>query len=172
LFYEWGTPCRGKLIEILDPENTYIEPGKVYRAIIKIKGVKDGELTEDRAREMIANIISDVKKQYGGSLLALNITYVKIKDDEVVVDFYDDPGVPVVVYYIVLAIIAVIGLYLIVEGLDKICLILGQFIEKLPKVPEMPKWFWYVLGVVGIGLGLSLIGIGIKRIITSFRFRR
>jgi len=138
------------------PEDTIIEPGKIYRAVV----IFEKEITDEQAVDALEEALRSIKSDYPG----INISYVKVDGKNVYVELYDDPpGVSIG------TIIALIILAFVTFGLAVVTKYIYEIILQVTPPGRPPNWFWYVLAIVGVGVGISLLGYGIYRIVRSVR---
>ena len=91
------------------PEDTIIEPGKIYRAVV----IFEKEITDEQAIDALEEALRSIKSDYPG----INISYVKVDGKNVYVEFYDDPpGVPIsVIIALIIAAFIAFGLAVVTK---------------------------------------------------------
>lgn len=144
--FEFGSRATGKTQNVSEEEDT--QPGKIYRMNFRISSI----FPTDQVERVIIGMMG-VKKEFPQA----NITYLRINDDLITLEFYDHPVIPIALIVVaIIAAIVVIGLTVIQRTVE----IVAEAVGDLPPT---------VQSFLAVGVAVAVGGVGISLAASQFR---
>lgn len=162
MVYEIGQRYTGQIARRYDlkqAEQELSKPGVIYEAEL----VFSDNIPEDKIGKAIWDAVASLRQQVPG----INITYIRVDGNKILIQFYDDPGwvsIAVIIGLIVAALLATAYAAQVIGGEIR------EIIYAVPSsLGQLPGWTKPVAFIVGVGVGAALLGYGIAKIVKTLR---